>query len=205
MNITGIIAEYNPFHNGHMYHLDQARKITDCDLLIAVISGNYNQRGDLSIINKFKKTEAGLKHGVDLVVELPYIYTLQNAYVYGQKAVDILNNLKINNLVFGSETNNLEELPVIISLERSFRLMENIRHKKPPSIPREDCRNLHKLTQPTPECNEIRNWFRISRSVATIFIICKKTCLQNQVTNSFCLSCKTFITGIKGHGLVRHP
>ena len=57
MKITGIIAEYNPFHNGHVYHIEQSRKITECDLLIGVISGNYNQRGDISIIDKYEKTK----------------------------------------------------------------------------------------------------------------------------------------------------
>jgi len=110
MKVTGIIAEYNPFHKGHKYHLDKAKELTNPDITIAVITGNYNQRGDLSIINKFEKTKAALDNGVDLVVELPYIYTTQNAFVYGKTAVDILKALKVNYLVFGSETNNLKEL-----------------------------------------------------------------------------------------------
>lgn len=110
MNVTGIIVEYNPFHNGHIKHIKEARKLTKCDLLIAITSGDYSQRGDVSIIDKFDKTKAALDNGVDLVVELPYIYTLQNAKVFGEKAVELLHALKINNLVFGSETNNIEEL-----------------------------------------------------------------------------------------------
>lgn len=117
MNITGIICEYNPFHNGHIYHISKAKELTNPDLLICVLSGNYNQRGDLSIIDKFKKTEYALNNGVDLVVELPYIYATQNAYIFGSKAVDILNKLNVNNLVFGSETNNLEELNKYAGLE----------------------------------------------------------------------------------------
>lgn len=110
MNVTGIIVEYNPFHNGHIYHINKAKELTSPDLLISVCSGNYVQRGEPSIINKFEKTKAALKYGVDLVVELPYIYTIQNATVFGQKSVEILNHLKVNNIVFGSECNNLEEL-----------------------------------------------------------------------------------------------
>ena len=110
MNVTGIIVEYNPFHNGHIYHINKAKEITNPDLLIAVCSGNYVQRGEPSIINKFEKTKAALKYGVDLIVELPYIFTVQNATVFGQKSVEILNYLKVNNIVFGSECNNLEEL-----------------------------------------------------------------------------------------------
>ena len=128
MKVTGIIAEYNPFHNGHLYHLNKTREITDCDLLIAVISGNYNQRGDLSIVNKFEKTKAALNNGIDLVVELPYIYTLQNAYVFGSSAVKILDRLKINDLVFGSETNNLEELRKYADLEVDVTRLKELMH-----------------------------------------------------------------------------
>ena len=110
MNVTGIIVEYNPFHNGHIKHIKQAKKLTKCDLMIAITSGNYTQRGDVSIINKFEKTKAALDNGVDLIIELPYIYTVQNAKVFGEKAVELLHAIGINNLVFGSETNNLEEL-----------------------------------------------------------------------------------------------
>ena len=110
MNISGIIVEYNPFHNGHIRHITMTRQITDCDLLIAVTSGNFCQRGDVSVMDKFEKTEAALNYGIDLIVELPFIYTLQNASVFGKRSVDILASLGINNLVFGSETANIDEL-----------------------------------------------------------------------------------------------
>ena len=110
MNVSGIIVEYNPFHNGHLYHINKTKELTNPDLLIAVTSGNFNQRGEISIINKYEKTKAALEHGIDLVVELPYIYTVQNASIFGQRSVEILNKLKVNNIVFGSETENLEEL-----------------------------------------------------------------------------------------------
>ena len=128
MVITGIIAEYNPFHNGHLYHINKAKELTSPDLLIAVISGNYNQRGDISIINKFEKTRTALNNGVDLVVELPYIYTTQNAYIFGKHSVSILNKLQINNLVFGSETNNLEELKKYASLEVDVTRLKQLMH-----------------------------------------------------------------------------
>ena len=110
MNITGLIVEYNPFHNGHIYHINKAKELTDADLVVACMSGNFTQRGEPSIIDKFTKTEAALLNGVDLVVELPYIHTVQNASVFGEKSVRILERLKVNNIVFGSETNNLEDL-----------------------------------------------------------------------------------------------
>lgn len=128
MKITGIIAEYNPFHNGHLYHINKAREITNPDVLVCVLTGNYNQRGDLSIINKFEKTNAALENGVDLVVELPYIYATQNAYVFGKTAVNILNKLHTNYLVFGSETNNLEELKKYAELEIDVTRLKELMH-----------------------------------------------------------------------------
>lgn len=128
MNVTGIIVEYNPFHNGHLYHINKAKQLTSPDVLVAVTSGNFNQRGDISIINKFEKTKAALNNGVDLVVELPYAYTVQNAYVFGSKAVEILNMLNTNQIVFGSETNNIEELKKYAQLEVDVTRLKQLMH-----------------------------------------------------------------------------
>ena len=116
MKACGIIVEYNPFHNGHLLHINKAKELTNPDVLIACCSGNYVQRGEPSIINKFEKTKAALNAGIDLIVEMPYIYTIQNATVFGKTAVKILNDLKVESLVFGSETNNLDELSKIADL-----------------------------------------------------------------------------------------
>lgn len=128
MKVTGIIVEYNPFHNGHLYHINEAKRLTSPDVLVAVTSGNYNQRGDISIINKFEKTKAALENGVDLVIELPYIYTVQNAYTFGSKAVEILKMLNVDTLVFGSETNNLEELKKYSELEVDVTRLKELLH-----------------------------------------------------------------------------
>jgi len=128
MKVTGIIAEYNPFHNGHLYHINKAKELTNPDLLVCVLSGNYNQRGDLSIMNKFDKTKVALENGIDLVVELPFIYTCQNAYVFGSSAVNILKQLKANYLVFGSETNNIEELNKYADLEIDVTRLKELMH-----------------------------------------------------------------------------
>ena len=128
MQVTGIIAEYNPLHNGHIHHITKAREITNCDLLVCVMTGNYNQRGDLSIIDKFEKTKAALEHGVDLVVELPYAYTLQNAYVYGREAIRILKMLDVDNVVFGSETGNMDELKKYAELEVDVTRLKELMH-----------------------------------------------------------------------------
>lgn len=113
MNLCGIIVEYNPFHNGHLKHIDEALKITKADGLIACMSGNFTQRGEASIIDKFQKTQAALDHGVNIVVELPFFYTCQNATIFADQAVKILNHMRIAHLVFGSETNDLDNLQSI--------------------------------------------------------------------------------------------
>lgn len=116
MKICGVIVEYNPFHNGHIKHLTAAREITGADVVVAVTSGNYTQRGELSVIDKFTKTEAALTYGADLVLELPYAYATQSATVFADKAVSLLKLIAADYLVFGSESNNLEELKEIASL-----------------------------------------------------------------------------------------
>ena len=129
MNISGIIVEYNPFHNGHIYHLNKVKELTHPDLIIAITIGNFTQRGELSIINKFDKTRYALEYGIDLVIELPYIYTLQNATIFGEKSVQLLNKLNINNLIFGSETNNLEELKDFASYSINIDYLKEIMDK----------------------------------------------------------------------------
>ncbi|MBO4919100.1 MAG: nucleotidyltransferase [Erysipelotrichaceae bacterium] len=128
MKITGIITEYNPFHNGHVYHIQKAKELTEPDILVAVMSGNYCQRGDVSVMDKFQKTRTALEHGVDLVVELPFIDTVQNAYVFGKKAVHLLELLHMDHLVFGSETNNLEELKKYSELEIDVTRLKMLLH-----------------------------------------------------------------------------
>ena len=128
MKAVGVIVEYNPFHNGHIYHLNKARELTNADVVIAVMSGNYCQRGDLSVTNKFAKTRVALENGVDLIVELPVAYTLQNAYVFGKKAVEILEALKCSDLVFGSETGNLQELGKYAELSIDVTRLKELMH-----------------------------------------------------------------------------
>lgn len=125
---TGIIVEYNPFHNGHRYHIGEARRLTDPDLLIACMSGPFTQRGDISIIDKYEKTKAALDNGVDLIIELPFIHTVQNAYVFGKQAVSCLDRMGADTLVFGSETNNLEELKKYAELEVDVTRLKQLMH-----------------------------------------------------------------------------
>ncbi len=116
MKVTGIIVEYNPFHNGHKYHLEKARELTECDILVAICSGNFVQRGQPAIIDKWSRRKTAVENGVDLVIELPFPFAVQSAAYFGRHAVDILARAGIDHLVFGSEINNLEELQEIASM-----------------------------------------------------------------------------------------
>lgn len=103
MKAVGIIAEYNPFHNGHAYHIAQAKKITGADLAVVVMSGNFVQRGEPAILDKWERTDLALQAGADLVVELPVFYAVQPGHLFAAGAVEILQALGVQDLVFGSE------------------------------------------------------------------------------------------------------
>lgn len=113
METIGIIAEYNPFHNGHLYHLNIIKEKYPNATIILVMNGNFTERGDVSLINKWKKTKIALDLGIDLVVELPYPFATQSADFFSFGAVTLLEKLKVDKLVFGSESNNIEDLKLI--------------------------------------------------------------------------------------------
>ena len=100
----GVIVEYNPFHNGHKYHLEQARKKSQADVLIAMMSGNFLQRGEPAIIDKWHRAEVALKHGADLVIELPFAYAVQSADYFAKGGVKLLQSLHVEALCFGTDT-----------------------------------------------------------------------------------------------------
>lgn len=133
MNITGIITEYNPFHNGHKFHLEESKKQTKSDGTICIMSGNFVQRGGPAIIDKWKRTEMALSNGVDLIIELPTFYAVSSAEFFAKGAVSILNSLNIvNNLFFGSEIGDAKVLSeiakVLVSEDERFQniLKENL-------------------------------------------------------------------------------
>lgn len=108
---VGIIAEYNPFHNGHLYHLQKAKEEANADYCIAVISGNFTQRGDTSIVNKWAKAYMAICGGADLVIELPTIYSVSSAENFANGAIKILDSLKIvDSFAFGAEANDIATL-----------------------------------------------------------------------------------------------
>ena len=116
MKIAGIITEYNPFHNGHQYHIDKTREITQCDLLICVMSGHFVQRGEPTILNKWIRTESALKCGIDIVCELPYPFVVQSAKHFANASVRILELMGCTDIVFGSESNDIESLQLMAEL-----------------------------------------------------------------------------------------
>ncbi|MEE0248628.1 nucleotidyltransferase [Peptacetobacter hiranonis] len=117
MNITGLIVEYNPFHNGHIYHLQKSLEKTNADASIAVMSGNFIQRGEPALFDKFSRAKAAVESGVDLVVELPSIYASQSAELFAKGSVALLNSLGcVNSICFGSEEGNINALYLIASI-----------------------------------------------------------------------------------------
>ncbi len=106
MKIVGTIVEYNPLHNGHVYALNEIRRLSQADVIVAVLSGDFTMRGDLSLWNKFEKTKYALQAGVDIVIELPFLYTVQNSDLFANYALLFLNQMGIQELWFGSESNN---------------------------------------------------------------------------------------------------
>lgn len=107
---VGIIAEYNPFHNGHKYHLQRSLTGTGAEISIAVISGNFTQRGNLSILDKWSRAEMAVKNGVNLVVEMPVMFACNNAGYFAKSGVEILENLGVDYISFGSESGNIDTL-----------------------------------------------------------------------------------------------
>ena len=111
--IIGIIAEYNPFHLGHLYQINEIKKNYPNSTLILITNSSFTQRGDVSIINKWDKAKIALNNQIDLVVELPFFYATQSADIFAKGALEILNHLKIDILAFGSESNDLKKLTTI--------------------------------------------------------------------------------------------
>lgn len=115
--VLGIVSEYNPFHNGHIRHLEISKQLTNADFTIAVMSGNFVQRGDTALVDKWTRTEMALKAGIDLVIELPTLYAISSAENFADGAVKILNSLGIvDYLSFGSEIGELAPLNEVASV-----------------------------------------------------------------------------------------
>lgn len=110
MKTCGIIAEYNPFHQGHIYHIQKTKELTQCDCLIAIVSNHFTQRGLFNLLTMEDKTKLALEAGCNLVIELPPCYAAQSADYFAKYAVESLSQLHIDQICFGSETNNISTL-----------------------------------------------------------------------------------------------
>lgn len=117
MKIVGLVVEYNPFHNGHLYHLNKSKEITNSTHSIAVMSGNFLQRGEPALFDKHKRAEIAVSNGVDLVLELPSLFACQSAEIFSHGAITLLNSLNcVDTVCFGSEEGDIDILHQIASI-----------------------------------------------------------------------------------------
>jgi predicted nucleotidyltransferase len=117
MKTLGIVSEYNPFHNGHKYHIQAARDEFGAESIVSIMSGSFVQRGEAAIFDKWSRTEMALQNGADLVIELPFVYSCQPAEIFSFGAINILNNLGIiDGICFGSELGSADILTEIAKL-----------------------------------------------------------------------------------------
>ena len=117
MKKIGIICEYNPFHNGHIYHLQKIKELYPDSIIILVMSGNFTMRGELSLLNKWDKTRLALLYGVNLVIELPLYYATNSADIFAEGAIKILNAMHCDYLIFGSECNDVSLLTHLADIQ----------------------------------------------------------------------------------------
>lgn len=132
---VGIIAEYNPFHNGHLYHLNRSKELTEAEVTVAAISGNFVQRGALAIADKWQRAEAAVKCGVDLVVEIPVVFACNSASNFAKGGVEILENLGCDYISFGTESESIEDLREISNLTDEAELSVKLLVKEGLSYP----------------------------------------------------------------------
>ncbi len=117
MNVIGIIAEYNPFHNGHVYHIEKIKERYPDSLIVLCLNGYFTERGTISVLSKEDKVKIALENKVDIVVELPFVYGTQASDIFAFNSVKLLNEFKIDHLVFGSESNNIELLKKVVDIQ----------------------------------------------------------------------------------------
>ena len=127
MKVVGIICEYNPFHNGHLYHLNKAKEIAGDGIVIAILTGYFSMRADISVINKYDKIKTAIDNGVDITIELPYLLGTQNADIFAYNAVYLLNQMGVNEIVAGSENNDLNIITETVKIQEDKNFQELIK------------------------------------------------------------------------------
>lgn len=195
MKILGIIAEYNPLHNGHLHHLKEAQKIKP-DLTIAVITSTFNSRGEISLLSSKEKTTLLLNNNVDLVIELPFIQGTQSADLFAYNNVKVLNHFNVTHIVSGSEEDNLD---YIKELEATYETTEynNIVSKlikEGLSYKKSSNNALEILGIKIPNSNDMLNWKyhsainKINKNINLSFVKRENSNYldKNQVHNTIC-------------------
>ena len=181
MKACGIVAEYNPLHTGHVYQMNKARQISQADCIIVVMSGNFVQRGEPAVIDKYARTRAALKAGADIVIELPVYYALSSAENFARGAVLTLNEMKAASICFGAETDNADRLAkishAIISELPEYKAILNKALAKGLSYP---AARQTALLEYLPECKDI-----ISGSNNILAIEYIKTILGNNLNMTY--------------------
>lgn len=121
MNIVGIIAEYNPMHNGHIYHIKKAKELTQADYVIVIMSGSFTEQGNISTLDKFTRAKIAVECGADLVLELPTVYATSSAENFAKGAVNILNSLGcVTHIAFGAEEEDINKLEKIANVKVKY-------------------------------------------------------------------------------------
>jgi predicted nucleotidyltransferase len=116
MKATGVVVEYNPFHNGHLHHLNETRRASGADLVIACMSGHFLQRGEPALTSKWSRAKMALSAGVDIVIELPYAFATQHAEIFAKGAICLLHEIGCDSFCFGSEDGDLASFEKTVSL-----------------------------------------------------------------------------------------
>ena len=157
MKILGIAAEYNPFHKGHRYHLERSMEISGADVSVAVMSGNFTQRGEPAVFDKWQRAETAVENGVDLVLELPFIYACNSAEFFAEGAVRILDGIGASFMSFGSESGDLEKLSAVADFfsEETDEYKEILRKGLQDGLPFAKARSLAAETAMGSELGEI--------------------------------------------------
>ena len=127
MEIIGLICEYNPFHNGHIYHIEKIKELYPNSLLILVLNGYFLERGEISILSKEAKTKIALNHGIDIILELPVLYGTQSADTFANTAIALLDAFHVQKIVFGSELNDIEKLKEIVNKIETDKYQEKVK------------------------------------------------------------------------------
>lgn len=110
MKLLGITAEYNPFHNGHKHHIEKSKELSGADYTVAIMSGNFTQRGEAAVLDKWDRSRLAVENGIDLVLELPFVFACSRAQIFASGAVDLLAAIGATHISFGSENGDVERL-----------------------------------------------------------------------------------------------